>query len=203
MKISETAGGKNMNRIDQLFREKKNNILSVYFTAGYPKLDSTVEIIRALAEAGADMIEIGIPFSDPMADGPIIQQSNQVAIHNGMNLRLLFNQLKDIRREVKIPLLLMGYLNPVIQYGIEDFCKDASERGIDGVIIPDIPPEIYKQEYFSSFKKYNIFNILLITPQSSAERISEIDKIKLTNLFVCGRIKQSDINCSLLGGNDR
>ena len=132
-----------MNRIDKLFSEKKNNILSVYFTAGYPQLDSTITIIRALAEYGADMIEIGIPFSDPMADGPVIQRSNEKALQNGMNLKLLFNQLKDIRNEVKIPLLLMGYLNPVIQFGIENFCIQCMRVGIDGVILPDLPPQVY------------------------------------------------------------
>jgi tryptophan synthase alpha chain len=166
-----------MNRIDKLFREKKNNILSVYFTAGYPKLDSTVEIIKTLAASGADMIEIGMPFSDPMADGPVIQRSNQAALQNGMNLKLLFDQLKNIRNEIKIPLIIMGYLNPVLQYGVENFCSKAAEAGIDGVIIPDLPPEIYKDAYLPVFGKHNIYNILLVTPQSPPSRISEIDKL--------------------------
>lgn len=166
-----------MNRIDKLFREKKNNILSVYFTAGYPQLDSTVSIIRALAEYGADMIEIGIPFSDPMADGPVIQLSNGKALQNGMNLKLLFSQLKNIRDEVKIPLLLMGYLNPVIQFGVEEFCMHCMEIGVDGVILPDLPPLIYTEEYLSIFNKYNLYNILLISPQSTDKRILTIDKI--------------------------
>jgi tryptophan synthase alpha chain len=166
-----------MNRIDKLFKEKKTNILSVYFTAGYPNLDSTIEIIKALESAGADMIEIGIPFSDPMADGPVIQLSNEIALRNGMSLKLLFNQLLHIRDEVKIPLLLMGYLNPVIQFGIENFCKHCNSVGIDGIIIPDLPPQIYIEEYLPVFNKYNIYNILLITPQSTDDRISAIDKI--------------------------
>jgi tryptophan synthase alpha chain len=166
-----------MNRIDKLFSEKKTSILSIYFTAGYPHLDSTAGIIRTLAEAGVDMIEIGIPFSDPMADGPVIQHSNQVALQNGMNLKLLFNQLSDIRKEVKIPLLLMGYLNPVMQFGIERFCAECNRTGIDGVILPDLPPQVYSEEYMSFFVKYDLYNILLISPQSSDERISLLDKM--------------------------
>jgi tryptophan synthase alpha chain len=166
-----------MNRIDKLFIEKTTNILSVYFTAGYPLLNSTTGIVKALAYAGADMIEIGMPFSDPMADGPVIQHSNEKALHNGMNLKLLFNQLNNIRNEVKIPLLLMGYLNPVIQFGVENFCMQCMETGIDGVILPDLPPLVYTEEYLSIFNKYNLYNILLISPQSSVERISTIDKI--------------------------
>jgi tryptophan synthase alpha chain len=166
-----------MNRIDKLFREKATNILSVYFTAGYPQLDSTAGIIRALANAGADMIEIGMPFSDPMADGPVIQHSNEKALQNGMSLKLLFNQLKNIRNEVNIPLLLMGYLNPVIQFGVENFCMQCMKIGIDGVILPDLPPLVYTEEYLLLFEKYNLYNILLITPQSDNERIRTIDKI--------------------------
>ena len=166
-----------MNRIDKLFREKKGTILSVYFTAGYPRLDSTAGIIGALAEAGADMIEIGMPFSDPVADGPVIQHSSEKALRNGMNLKLLFDQLTEIRHEVKIPLLLMGYLNPVMQFGVENFCRECTRTGIDGVILPDLPPIVYKEEYFSIFNMYNLYNIMLISPQSSVERITAIDKI--------------------------
>ena len=166
-----------MNRIDKLFREKKGTILSVYFTAGYPRLDSTAGIIGALTEAGADMIEIGMPFSDPVADGPVIQHSSEKALRNGMNLKLLFDQLTEIRHEVKIPLLLMGYLNPVMQFGVENFCRECTRTGIDGVILPDLPPIVYKEEYFSIFHVYNLYNILLISPQSSVERIITIDKI--------------------------
>jgi tryptophan synthase alpha chain len=166
-----------MNRIDKLFREKTGNILSVYFTAGYPQLNSTADIIRTLENSGADMVEIGMPFSDPMADGPVIQWSNEQALSNGMNMRLLFSQLSEIRKEVKMPLLLMGYLNPVIQFGIEKFCSECQSAGIDGVILPDLPPSIYIEEYRSIFDRYGIYNILLITPQSSEERIKYIDKI--------------------------
>jgi tryptophan synthase alpha chain len=166
-----------MNRIDELFSSKKTNVLSIYFTAGYPNLDSTVGIIRTLAEAGADMIEIGMPFSDPMADGPVIQNSNQVALKNGMNLKLLFKQLSEIRKEVEIPLILMGYLNPVLQFGVENFCAECSRAGIDGLILPDLPPHIYTEEYLATFTKYGLYNILLISPQTSSERISALDKI--------------------------
>lgn len=166
-----------MNRIDKLFTEKKNNILSIYFTAGYPDMNSTVTILKALEASGAEMIEIGIPFSDPMADGPVIQQSNQKALRNGMNIKLLFSQLKNIRNEVKIPLVLMGYLNPVLQFGIENFCKSSMEAGIDGIILPDLPPQYYVDNYKAVFDKHKLHNILLISPQSSSERISEIDRI--------------------------
>jgi tryptophan synthase alpha chain len=173
-----------MNRIDKLFKEKKANILSVYFTAGYPNLDSTTVIIKTLEDAGADMIEIGMPFSDPMADGPVIQHSNEQALKNGMNLKLLFSQLSDIRKVVKIPLLLMGYLNPVIQFGIGNFCEECKSIGIDGVILPDLPPQIFVEEYRSIFDKYNLYNILLISPQSSADRIIAIDKISRGFLYM-------------------
>jgi tryptophan synthase alpha chain len=166
-----------MNRIDKLFRDKKNNILSIYFTAGYPQLDSTTALIKALADSGADMIEIGMPFSDPMADGPVIQRSNEKALQNGMTLKLLFRQLSNIRKEVQIPLLLMGYLNPVLQFGVGNFCRKCKESGIDGVILPDLPPLVYTEQYLTFFEKYNLYNILLITPQSDNERIKTIDKI--------------------------
>lgn len=166
-----------MNRIDNLFKEKTDKILSVYFTAGYPNLDSTAGIIKALADSGVDMIEIGMPFSDPVADGPVIQQSNEKALRNGMNLKLLFDQISDIRSEVKIPLLLMGYLNPVMQFGVEKFCSECERTGIDGIILPDLPPMVYKEEYLHLFNKHNLYNIMLITPQSSKERILEIDEL--------------------------
>jgi tryptophan synthase alpha chain len=166
-----------MNRIDRLFNEKQNNILSVYFTAGYPSLDSTPGIIKALADSGADMVEIGMPFSDPIADGPVIQRSNDAALKNGMNLKLLFSQLSDLRNEIRIPVLLMGYLNPVLQYGLERFCNSCNEAGIDGVILPDLPPSVYTDEYITFFEQNNLYNILLISPQSDNDRIHTLDKI--------------------------
>lgn len=164
-----------MNRIDKLFHQKQKNILSIYFTAGHPRLDSTTEIIKALANEGVDLIEIGIPFSDPVADGPVIQQSSQVALENGMSLKLLFDQLKNIRQSVDIPLILMGYLNPVLQFGIEPFCKKCSEIGIDGTILPDLPLDIYLEEYKPVYEKYGIYNIFLATPQTSDERYRQLD----------------------------
>ncbi len=164
-----------MNRINKLFEEKKNNILSVFFTAGHPTLDSTETIIKTLENSGADLIEIGIPFSDPTADGLVIQKSSQVALDNGMSLKLLFEQLKNIRESVNIPLIMMGYLNPVLQYGIENFCKKCNEVGIDGLILPDLPISIFVKEYQETFRKHNLHNIFLISPQTVEERIRLID----------------------------
>ena len=166
-----------MNRIEKLFKNKNRNILSIYFTAGFPGLDDTAAIINQLQNSGVDLIEIGIPFSDPLSDGPTIQHSNEIALKNGMNLKILFDQLRDIRKSIKIPLVLMSYFNPVLQYGIENFCKIANESGIDGVIIPDLPVQNYLEEYKSIFEKNNLFNILLITPQTSESRIKIIDDI--------------------------
>ncbi|MBN2212820.1 MAG: tryptophan synthase subunit alpha [Bacteroidales bacterium] len=166
-----------MNHLNILFAKKQSEILSVYFTAGYPGLEDTVEIITVLAESGVDMVEIGMPFSDPMADGPVIQQSNDKALKNGMNLRLLFRQLEDIRSQVSIPLIMMGYLNPVIQYGIGDFCKKCNELGLDGVILPDLPFEIYIEKYRAVFEKNELHKIFLVSPQTSEDRIRKIDAI--------------------------
>ncbi len=163
-----------MNRIDRLFAEKTREVLSVYMTAGYPRLGDTCEILHSLQEQGADMVEIGIPFSDPLADGPVIQHSSQVALANGMNLELLFSQLEAIREVVHIPLVLMGYLNPVMQFGMERFLKAASETGIDGVIIPDLPPDEYESDYKPLFDRYGIHHTLLVTPHTSVERIRKI-----------------------------
>ena len=166
-----------MNKINKLFLNKKENILSVYFTAGFPNLNDTITIINELEKNGVDMIEIGMPFSDPLADGPTIQRSSEIALENGMTIKLLFEQLKNFRNGTfEIPLILMGYLNPVLQYGVEKFCKDAASLGISGVIIPDLPMQEYLDEYKSIFEKYNLKNIFLITPQTSEERIRLIDK---------------------------
>ncbi len=165
------------NRIIDLFKHKKENILNIYCTAGYPNLEDTPEIIRSLAEAGADLIEIGMPFSDPIADGPTIQASNQQALNNGMTLEILFQQLQGIRKSVDVPLLLMGYINPVLQYGIERFCRDAQEVGIDGLILPDVPMFEYENFYKALFDQHNLSNIFLISPQTSEERIKNIDRL--------------------------
>lgn len=171
-----------MNRIDQLFATKQNNILSVYFTAGFPQLNSTLSVLEALQAKGVDMVEIGVPFSDPLADGPVIQQSSHVAIQNGMNLRLLFSQLKDVRERIDIPLVLMTYFNPVLVFGFEEFCKQCAEVGIDGLIIPDLPFAEYEQTYKAITDKYGLHMAMLITPQTSEARIRQIDD--LTNGFI-------------------
>ncbi len=165
-----------MNRINQLFSEQKKNILSIYFCAGYPTLEGTVETIKALEKNGVRMIEIGIPFSDPMADGPVIQEAATQALRNGMKLNLLFEQLKDIRREVNIPLILMGYLNPIMRYGFENFCRSCQVCGIDGMIIPDLPFKDYIETYKEIADRYNLKIIMLITPETSEERIRFIDE---------------------------
>ena len=174
------------NKINALFKEKQKNILSVYFTAGFPALNDTVAIITELEKSGVNMIEIGMPFSDPLADGPTIQRSSEIALENGMTIKLLFEQLQNFRinppspllqrGDLTVPLILMGYLNPVLQYGMEQFCKDASLLGISGVIIPDLPLQEYADEYKLIFEKYNLKNIFLITPQTSKERIRLIDE---------------------------
>ncbi len=164
-----------MNRITQLFQTKPNGILSVYFTAGFPSLDDTTGILRALQAGGIDMAEVGIPFSDPMADGPVIQDATTRALRNGMSLRLLFEQLKGIRDEVRIPLILMGYLNPIMQFGFEPFCRKCTEVGVDGMIIPDLPFADYMADYKVTAKRYDLKMIMLITPETSEERIRLID----------------------------
>ena len=165
-----------MNRIDKKLQEE-GKLLSIYFTAGYPNLNDTVDIILKLQESGVDMIEIGLPFSDPLADGPTIQDSSAHAIKNGMNTNILFDQLKGIREKVSIPLIIMGYFNPILQYGVEEFCKKCNEIGIDGLIIPDLPMDYYEENYKSIFKKYEIYNMFLIAPQTSDDRIRKIDSI--------------------------
>lgn len=164
------------NRINKLFQDKKERVLSVYFTAGFPKLNDTTAIIHELVKNGVDLIEIGMPFSDPVADGPVIQHSSLVSLQNGMSVRKLFEQLKDIRQTIDIPLILMGYLNPVLQFGMEAFCKKCNEIGIDGLIIPDLPMDVYEEEFRPIFETNNLHNIFLITPQTSDERLKLIDE---------------------------
>ncbi len=166
-----------INRINQLFRDRETEILSIYLTAGYPGLDDTVKLLELLQEHGAHMVEIGIPFSDPLADGPVIQESSQIALNNGMKLDLLFKQLLEVRRTVHIPLVLMGYLNPVLQMGMEKFLSRCSEAGIDGVIIPDLPPKEYETRYRELFKSKGIYNILLLTPFTDDDRIRQISSL--------------------------
>lgn len=165
-----------MNRINQKLQEDKK-ILSIYFSAGYPNLNDTVQIIQDLEKSGIDMIEIGLPFSDPLADGPTIQASSTQALQNGMTTQILFDQLKDIRKTVSIPLVIMGYFNPMLQYGVEKFCQECAKIGIDGLIIPDLPVDVYADEYKATFDQYGLKNIFLITPQTSEERIRFIDSV--------------------------
>ncbi len=171
-----------MNRLNQLFATKKDNLLSIYYTAGYPALNTTIDIAEALEKAGADFLEIGFPYSDPVADGPTIQNSSQQALDNGMTLNVLFEQLKDLRKRVTIPILLMGYVNPIVQYGVERFCKAAAEVGVDGIIVPDLPMYEYESMYSGFFKNNNLSNIFLVTPQTAEARIRKIDE--LSNSFI-------------------
>lgn len=164
-----------MNRIDQLFQEKEKNILSVYFTAGYPQRNDTVKVMQALEKQGVDMLEIGVPFSDPMADGPVIQASGAQALRNGMSVKTLFSQLADVRQSVSIPLVLMGYLNPIIRFGFENYCREAVRCGIDGLIIPDLPFAEYVESYKLIAEEHGLHMIMLITPETSEERIRLID----------------------------
>ncbi|WP_298506286.1 tryptophan synthase subunit alpha [uncultured Maribacter sp.] len=163
-----------MNRIKQKIQEDKK-LLSIYFSAGFPTLNDTFTIIQDLEKNGVDFIEIGLPFSDPLADGPTIQESSTIALKNGMTTETLFSQLKDIRKTVHIPLIIMGYFNPMLQYGVEAFCATCAEIGIDGLIIPDLPLDVFEREYKAIFEKHGLLNIFLITPQTSDERIKQID----------------------------
>ena len=165
-----------MNRIDSALAKNKK-LISIYFTAGFPELDDTVPIIKALEKSGVDMIEIGMPFSDPLADGPTIQDSSTQALKNGMHTQKLFDQIKSIRNEVTIPLIIMGYFNPIFQYGVEAFCKSCKDVGIDGLIIPDLPVDVYHKNYKSIFESYGLKNIFLITPQTPESRVRYIDEV--------------------------
>ncbi|MEQ9425222.1 MAG: tryptophan synthase subunit alpha [Cyclobacteriaceae bacterium] len=162
----------------------KNQLLSIYFTAGYPKLDDTGVILNSLAASGVDLVEIGMPYSDPVADGPTIQESNQLALENGITISKLFEQLDGIRSKIEIPIILMGYLNPIMQYGIERFCKQCQAIGIDGLIIPDLPLFEYEAEYKRTFDDYGLKNIFLITPQTKEERIRQIDSISDSFIYM-------------------
>ena len=165
------------NRITQLFGKKKENILNVFFTAGFPNFEDTLFILKELEKAGVDMVELGVPYSDPLADGPTIQGSSLKALDNGMTIKKLLQQLQEVRKEVSLPILLMGYLNPVIQYGLEKFCDEVGALGIDGLILPDLPMYEYKHQYKEIFQRNNLSNIFLVTPQTSDERLQEIDEV--------------------------
>ncbi|MEN8202925.1 MAG: tryptophan synthase subunit alpha [Bacteroidota bacterium] len=188
-----------MNRIDRLFDENTGEILSIYITAGYPALNDTPTLLKALAAHGADMIEIGIPFSDPLADGPVIQHSSQIALKNGMSLDFLFKQLKDIRDSIDIPLLLMGYLNPVLQMGVENFLENCRSTGIDGVIIPDLPPDEYESRYRKLFQSFGIHHVLLVTPHTGTERIQRIAALSSGFLYLVSDSSTTGSKSSVAG----
>ena len=172
-----------MNRLEELFTRKKNNVLNVYCTAGYPQLNSTIEVMKALQDNGADIIELGMPYSDPLADGPVIQASNLKALQSGMTMQLLFEQLRDFRKEIYVPVILMGNINPVLQFGFENFCKQAASLPVDGIILPDLPEYEYENEYGSIIKKYGLSFIFLITPETSEERIKKLDALSTGFLY--------------------
>ncbi len=164
------------NRIDKVFTNEKK-LLSIYFSAGHPNLNDTLDILRNLQNSKVDMVEIGLPFSDPLADGPTIQESSSKALKNGMTTEKLFDQLNGVREEISIPLIIMGYFNPIMQYGVDKFCERCKSIGIDGLIIPDLPVDLYESEYKELFNKYGLYIMFLITPQTSETRINYIDKV--------------------------
>ena len=172
-----------MNRIKELFQRKEQRVLNVYCTAGYPQLNSTIEVMKALQENGTDIIELGMPYSDPLADGPVIQQSSSIALANGMTIKKLFEQLKDFRKNISVPVVLMGYMNPVLQYGFEKFCADAAAVGIDGLILPDLPEHEFETEYGAIIKKHGLDFIFLVTPETSEGRIRKLDELSSGFLY--------------------
>lgn len=172
-----------MSNIGELFSKKNKRILSVYYTAGFPELNSTMTVISSLQKYGADLIEIGMPYSDPLADGPVIQASSTRALANGMTIQVLFGQLRELRKEIGLPVLLMGYMNPVLQYGFERFCADAKSVGIDGLILPDLPMHEFEQEYVNIIKKQGLDFIFLVTPETSEQRIRSLDALSSGFLY--------------------
>ena len=172
-----------MTRIEELFKRKQHKVLNVYCTAGFPKLNSTLEVMTALQKHGADLIELGMPYSDPLADGEVIQQSGAVALQNGMTISILFEQLQAMRSSIHVPVILMGYMNPVIQYGFENFCAKAAEVGIDGLILPDLPMYEFESEYGAIIKKHQLNLIFLVTPETREDRLRKIDELSSGFLY--------------------
>ncbi|NCI51081.1 tryptophan synthase subunit alpha [Sediminibacterium roseum] len=172
-----------MSRLQELFATKNKNVLNVYCTAGYPELNSTLKLMKALQQNGVDIIELGMPYSDPLADGPVIQASGSKALENGMTITVLFDQLKDLRKEITVPVVLMGYMNPVLQYGFEKFCKDAAALGVDGLILPDLPEFEFENEYGAIIKKYGLDFIFLVTPETSEQRVRKLDQLSSGFLY--------------------
>jgi len=172
-----------MSRIKNLFQKKSSAVLNIYCTAGYPQLNSKIEIMKALQENGADIIELGMPYSDPLADGPVIQQSSSIALANGMTIKKLIEQLKGFGKNISVPVVLMGYMNPVLQYGFEKFCADAASVGVDGLILPDLPEHEFETEYGAIIKKHGLDFIFLVTPETSEERIKKLDELSTGFLY--------------------
>ncbi len=172
-----------MSRIKKLFENKKEQVLNIYCTAGFPKLDNTIKVMNALQKSGADLIELGMPYSDPLADGEVIQLSGSKALSNGMTIKILFEQLKNFRNEISVPVILMGYMNPVLQYGFERFCAAAAEVGIDGLILPDLPEHEFENEYGAIIRKHRLDFIFLITPETSEARIKKLDELSSGFLY--------------------
>lgn len=189
-----------MNRIQASLAQNKK-LLSIYFTAGFPAIDDTVSILEQLQEAGVDMIELGLPFSDPLADGPTIQESSTKALHNGMTTDKLFDQLQGIRKTIDVPLIVMGYFNPMMQFGVERFCKRCQEVGIDGLIIPDLPVDVYYEKYQKLFRQYGLLNMFLITPQTPDDRIGYIDKVSEGFIYMVSSAATTGAQCSF--GNEQ
>jgi tryptophan synthase alpha chain len=191
-----------MNRLDKLFAAKKINVLNMYCTAGYPQLQSTTEVIAALQNSGADIIELGMPYSDPLADGEVIQQSSAVALQNGMTIEVLFEQLKDIRSTIHLPIILMGYMNPILQFGLEKFCATAKAVGIDGVILPDLPMYEFETMYKPIFDKNDLKFVFLVTPETSEERIKKIDSLCSGFLYAVSSSSTTGKNKAIQGQED-
>lgn len=184
-----------MNRLEELFQRKKEKVLNVYCTAGYPELDSTIKVMKALQDNGVDLIELGMPYSDPLADGPVIQASGSKALENGMSIEVLFQQLKDFRKEIYVPVILMGYMNPVLQFGFEKFCQYCADAPIDGLILPDLPEYEYETEYGAIVQRYGLDFIFLITPETSEERIKKLDSLSRGFLYA--------VSSSSITGSDK
>ena len=184
-----------MNRLEELFTRKKSRVLNVYCTAGYPQLDRTIKVMKALQDNGADLIELGMPYSDPLADGPVIQASGSKALENGMSIEVLFQQLKDFRKEIYVPIILMGYMNPVLQFGFEKFCQYCADAPIDGLILPDLPEYEFETEYGAIIQRYGLDFIFLVTPETSEERIKKLDSLSRGFLYA--------VSSSSITGSDK